>query len=178
MEMKDFLEAKALLGEGQGLSQYEQIKVNKMSRKPSGVAIAGLTIGCAGVVGVLATAILTPMYSNAKAKQAKQAADSAKEVSMAYISGIDKRLDNIGALLETEVNRRIAGDLNITNTINDTVSGSQQGQLSQSQQLSNEIALGVMTGEYERRPQRVALYRDQQACDCPQSGCGSFGCNR
>jgi hypothetical protein len=75
--------------------------------------------------------------------------------------------------MATERQERINGDLNITNTINDTVSGSQQG--SQSQQLSNEIAFGLMTGRYSENPQRVALYQDARPCNCPASGCGCNG---
>ena len=166
METKDYLEAKALLGENQGLSQYEQIKVGHMNRRASGTAIAGLCVG----IGAAVAAVGVGAWATAKASEARRVAAAKNEGTEALLNRLAVQYDQYMAVERQE---RIAGDLNITNTINDTVSGSQQGQLSQSQQLSNEIALGVMTGEYERRPQRVALYRDQQACDCPASnGCG------
>ena len=168
MEMKDFLEAKALLGDNQGLSQYEQIKVGRMNKKASGTAIAGLVVG----VGAAVAAIGVGAWATAKASEARRVAIAKNEGTEALLNRLAVQYDQYMA---TERQERINGDLNITNTINDTVSGSQQGQLSQSQQLSNEIALGMMTGEYERRPRRVTLYRDATPCNCPASGCGCNG---
>ena len=157
MEAKDLLEAKAIWGENKGLSQYEQIKVNKMQQHAGGVAIGALCVGIGGTIVGVAGAL----WAGAKAQ-------NAKETSRALIAGVDKQIDKIGTLLETEVNRRISGDITLNQTITDTISGQQT--TSQNQQLNNDLTLGLMTGEYERRPQRVALYRDQQACDCPASG--------
>lgn len=78
-------------------------------------------------------------------------------------------LDRIARQLERETDARVSGDLNITNTINDTVSGSQQGTLSQSQQLSNDIALGLMTGKYSENPIKVVRVSGQRECGC--DGC-------
>ena len=69
---------------------------------------------------------------------------------------------------------RIEGDKTLSISINDTVSGSQQGTLTQSQQLSNEISLGLMTGKYSENPQKVMLYSAPQPCGCPNS-CGCNG---
>lgn len=174
MELNDLIAMKEV---NKGLSPYEQVKLDYMSSKhrTSGTAIAGLVLGTVGAAVGIGAWIFAPMYGASKSNQAKEAATSAKEVAMAYISGIDKRLDNIGALLENEVSRRIAGDQTITQTITDTVSGSQQGTLSQSQQLSNELTFGLMTGRYSENPQRVALYQDAKPCPCPVGGCGCNG---
>lgn len=174
MELNDLIAMKEV---NKGLSPYESVKLDYMSSKhrTSGTAIAGLVLGTVGAAVGIGAWIFAPMYGASKSNQAKEAATSAKEVAMAYISGIDKRLDNIGALLENEVSRRIAGDQTITQTITDTVSGSQQGTLSQSQQLSNELTFGLMTGRYSENPQRVALYQDAKPCPCPVGGCGCNG---
>ena len=162
MEMKDYLEAKAILGgNDHGLSQYEQIKVTNMNKKASGTAIAGLVVGVAGVVGVVGVAA----YAHARASEARR-------VAAAENAGTAALLRSVTEQVVRDHNESISRDLNITNTITDTQSGQQA--TTQSQQLSNELTLGLMTGEYERRPQRVALYRDQQACDCP----GGCGCGR
>lgn len=162
MEMKDYLEAKAILGgNDHGLSQYEQIKVTNMNKKASGTAIAGLVVGVGAVVGVVGVAA----YAHARASEARR-------VAAAENAGTAALLRSVTEQVVRDHNESISRDLNITNTITDTQSGQQA--TSQSQQLSNELTLGLMTGEYERRPQRVALYRDQQACDCP----GGCGCGR
>jgi hypothetical protein len=161
MEYKDLLEAKALLNnDGHGLSQYEQIKVGNMQRKTSGTAIAGLCVGIGAAVATVGVAA----WATAKAGEARR-------VASAENAGTAALLNRVARQFEIEHSERVNGDITLNQTITDTISGQQS--TTQSQQLSNEIALGVMTGEYERRPQRVALYRDQQACDCPGScGCG------
>ena len=182
LEMNDLMALKSMGGES--LTPYEQYMVGyKQSKRPSGVAIAGLVLGTVGVVAGATAWIFSPSYTNAKAGQAKEAAQSAKEVAMAYINGIDKRLDNIGQLLEAEVTRRISGDQTITQTITDTISGQQSSQLTATQQAelaasqvaTQQVMTGLMTGRYSENPQRVALYRDAQACGCPASGCGCNG---
>ena len=168
MEAKDYLEAKVLFGENQGLSQYEQIKVGHMNKKASGTAIAGLCVG----IGAAVAAVGVGAWATAKASEARRVASAKNEGTEALLNRLAVQYDQYMA---TERQERINGDLNITNTINDTVSGSQQGQLSQSQQLSNEIALGVMTGRYVEKPQPVALYQDARPCPCPAGGCGCNG---
>ena len=162
MEYKDLMEAKALLGgNDRGLSQYETIKVGHMNKKASGTAIGALCVGVGAAVGVVGVAA----WATAKASEARR-------VASAENAGTAALLRQVTEQVVRDHNESISRDLNITNTITDTQSGQQA--TTQSQQLSNEIALGVMTGEYERRPQRVALYRDQQPCDCP-GGCGCNG---
>ena len=124
LEMQDLMALKSMGNEG-GMTPYEQYMVGyKQSKRPSGVAIAGLTVASVAAAAGVTAWIFGGTYANAKAKEAKEAAQSAKELSMAYYAGVDKRLDNIGALLESEVNRRIQGDVNITD-----VAGHQRGEL-------------------------------------------------
>lgn len=183
LEMNDLMALKSMGGES--LTPYEQVKLDYMQSKhhTSGIGVAGLVLGTVGTAAAIGAWIFAPMYGSAKANQAKEAAQSAKEVTMAYINGIDKRLDNIGQLLEAEVTRRISGDQTITQTITDTISGQQSSQLTANQQAelaasqvaTQQVMTGLMTGRYSENPQRVALYRDATPCPCPAGGCGCNG---
>lgn len=175
MELNDLIALKNLGKEG--LSPYEQVKLDYMSSKhrTSGTAIAGLVLGTVGAAVGVGAWIFGPAYANAKSNQAKEAAHSAKELAAVQIAASQRQIDQLTSLFASERQERIAGDLNITQTITDTVSGSQQGTLTQSQQLSNELTLGLMTGRYSENPQRVALYQDAKPCPCPVGGCGCNG---
>lgn len=183
LEMNDLMALKSMGGDS--LTPYEQVKLDYMQSRhhTSGIGVAGLVLGTVGTAAAIGAWIFAPLYGNAKANQAKEAAQSAKDVAMAYISGIDKRLDNIGQLLEAEVTRRISGDQTITQTITDTISGQQSSQLTANQQAelaasqvaTQQVMTGLMTGRYSENPQRVALYRDATPCPCPAGGCGCNG---
>lgn len=175
MEMDDYFKMKMLGSEG--MTPYEQMKIGYMqSKRPSNTSIASVTIASGSLLVGVGAWLFAGLYGNAKAKEAKETANSAKELTMAYVSGIDKRLDNIGALLESEVTRRIQGDQTITQTITDTVSGSQSGHLSASQIATNEataqIVAGVMTGKYAETPQKVELLTPAKPFQCGCNQCG------
>lgn len=145
-----------------GMTPYENyMMAHKESRRANGVGITGLVLGG---VGLLA-AVTGWVYAGSQAKKAQ-------EVATAQNNGTNALLNQTALLLAEERRERVNGDINLTNTVNDTVSGSQQGTLSQSQQLSNELTFGLMTGRYSENPQRVALYQDARPCACPASGCG------
>ena len=179
LEMNDLMALKSLEN---GLSPYEQIKTQNMAAKShtGGVAIAGLTVGVVGAVAGITAWIFGPMYGNAKANQAREAAIAAKEQANLLAAGTQRQLDQLTNLFAAERNERIAGDVNITTTISDTLSGQQSGTLTATQQAelsqAQQLMFGLSTGEYSRNPQRVALYRDATPCPCPASGCGC-GCN-
>lgn len=177
--MQDLMALKSM-GNSGGLSPYEQVKLDYMqSKKPSGVAIAGLTVGSVAAAAGITAWIFSGVYSNAKAKEAKEAANTAKEVAMAYYAGVDKRLDNIGALLESEVNRRIQGDVNITQSVADTISGQQSTSQSQNTVAENsayatamnQIVSDRLTGRSSLDAQPVCIYSAPQPCGCPGCGC-------
>lgn len=166
------------------MTPYEAYMVaHKESKKPSGVAITGLVLGGAAVVIGATGWIFSGMQANAKGKEAKEAAQAAKELAMAYYTGVDKRIDNIGALLESEVTRRINGDQTITQTITDTISGqqsaAQSAQVSQTtavdqtvQQIMTQTLSDAITGKSAMQPQPVYIYSAPQPCNCPGCGCG------
>ena len=161
LEINDLMALQSM--DKSSMTPYEQFKVQSIQARnhTSGIGIAGLAVG----IGAGVAAIGGWMWAGSQAK-------NAKEVAIAKNDGLRDLVTTIAGSLAAERNERINGDLNITNTINDTVSGSQQGSLSQSQQLSNDIALGLMTGKYSENPQKVELYSPAQPFQC---GCGCNG---
>lgn len=160
LEMNDLMMLRGMNKEG--MTPYEQFKIGHIqSKRASGTAIAGLTVG----VGAAVLAVGAAAWAGSRAQ-------NAKDVAIAKNDGLKDLVQTLAGTLAAERNERINGDLNITTTINDTVSGSQQGTLTQSQMLSNELTFGLMTGRYSENPQRVALYQDAKPCACPASGCG------
>lgn len=161
----------------EGLSPYEQYKVGHMQAKShtGGVAVTGLVTGIVGTVAGVTAWIFGSAYANAKANQAKEAAQSAKELANVQIAASQRQIDQLTNLFAAERGERIAGDLNITTTISDTLSGQQSGTLTATQQAelsqAQQLMFGLSTGEYSRNPQKVTLYQDAVACPC------ACGCN-
>jgi hypothetical protein len=168
-----------------GMSPYEQFKVGNMQQRShtSGIGVTGLVLGTVGTALAVGAWIFGPIYGNSRANQAREAAQAAKETATLLASGTQRQLDQLTNLFAAERQERISGDINLTATINDSVQGSQQGQLTATQQAelaasqvaTQQVMTGLMTGRYSENPQRVALYRDATPCACPASGCGC-GC--
>ena len=177
----------------EGLSPYEQVKLDHMTAKShtGGVAVAGLVTGVAGVTIAATAWLFGGMYSNAKAKEAKETAQSAKEISAAQYQAAlqlmnaqnqntNATLDRVVRALERETDARTSGDQTITQTITDTVSGSQQSALTAQQAAELSSVNSVMqttfsdfvTGRASLNPTPVSLYSAPQPCACPASGCG------
>lgn len=179
MEMNDFMTLKAL--EKDGMSPYEQYKVGFMQTKghTSGTAIAGLVLGTVGAAAAVGAWIFGPTYANAKANQAKEVAIAAKELANVQIAASQRQLDQLASLLGAERSERLQGDYTISQTINDTVSGSQQGTLTAQQAAELSAVNSVMqqtysdfvTGRASLNPTPVSLYSAPQPCACPGCGC-------
>ena len=191
--MNDYLTMKAL--NENGLSPYEQYKVGFMQTKQhtSGIGVAGLVTGVVGAVAGITAWIFAPTYANAKASQAREVAVAAKEISNAqYNSALqlmnqqnantNATLDRLINTVATERAERIAGDVTLTNTVNDSVQGSQQGtltaqqaaELSAVQSVMNQTYADFVTGRASLNPTPVSLYSAPQPCSCPNS-CGCNG---
>lgn len=124
----------ALKGLESGMSPYEQVKIGYMqSKRPSGVGITGLVLGTVGVAAAIGAWIYGPTYAKAQAARAREAAANAKDVASLLAQSNQRQLDQLTSLLSSERQERIAGDINLTNTVNDSVSGSQQGTLTAQQ---------------------------------------------
>jgi hypothetical protein len=181
MEMNDYLSMKAL--EKDGLSPYEQYKVGFLQTKghTGGVAIAGLVLGTVGAAAAVGAWIFGPTYANAKAGQAKEAAQSAKELAAVQIAASQRQIDQLTALFAAERNERINGDFTLNQTITDTVSGQQASTLTAQQAAELSAVNSVMqqtysdfvTGRASLNPTPVSIYQAPIACPCP----GSCGCN-
>lgn len=175
-----------------GMTPYENyMMAHKEGKRTNGVGITGLVLGSAGLLAGIGAWIFAPTYANAKANAAKEAANGAANLANAkydallalYTQGqanTNATIDRLASTLAAERTERIAGDVTLTNTVNDSVSGSQQGtltaqqaaELSAIQTATNTVTAGLMTGQYSKNPQKVALYRDATPCGCPATGCG------
>ena len=174
-----------------GLSPYEQFDMARhQAKKPSGVAIAGLTVASVGAAAAIGAWIFGPLYGNAKAGQAKEAAQSAKELAAAQYQAAlqllqtqnqntQATIDRLIGTVAAERNERIAGDLNITTTINDTQSGQQAASQSQTTAVDNAVSqvmsqtfADAITGRSSLNATPVQIYSAPQPCGCPGCGCG------
>jgi len=181
LEMNDLMMLRGMDSK-EGLSPYEQVKLDYMSNKnhTSGIGVAGLVLGTVGTAVGVGAWLFGGMYGNAKANQAKEVALAAKEIATLQNNATQRQLDQLTNLFAAERQERIAGDQTITQTVNDTVSGSQQGTLSAQQAAELSAVNSVMTKTYEDfvtgraslNPTPVSLYSAPQPCACPASGCG------
>lgn len=180
--MNDYLSLKAM--ENHGLSPYEQVKLDHMTARnhTSGIGVAGLVLGTVGTAAAIGAWVFAPMYGNAKANQAKEVAVAAKEIAALQNGATQRQLDQLTNLLAAERSERLQGDYTISQTITDTVSGSQQGTLTaqQAAELSavnsvmNQTYSDFVTGRASLNPTPVSLYSAPQPCACPNS-CGCNG---
>ena len=180
LEMQDLMALKSMGSEG-GMSPYEQVKVGYMQSRhhTSGVGVAGLVLGVTGTVAAVGAWIFGPMYGNAKANQAKEVAIAAKEIAAMQNGATQRQLDQLINLFAAERQERITGDQTITQTITDTVSGSQQSSLTAQQAADLSAVNSVMTKTYEDfvtgraslNPTPVSIYSAPQPCPCPGCGC-------
>ena len=179
MEMDDLLKMK-MLGEN-GLSPYEQYKVGYMLSKShtSGIGVAGLVLGTVGTAAAIGAWIFGPTYANAKSNQAKEAAIAAKEIANVQNQNLRDIIGTLANTVAAERAERIAGDVTLTNTVNDSVSGSQQGSLTAQQAAELSAVNSVMqqtysdfvTGRASLNPTPVSLYSAPAPCGCPGCGC-------
>ncbi len=198
LEMQDLMALKSMGNEREGMTPYEQFEqARQQAKKPSGVAIAGLTVASVGAAAAIGAWIFGPLYGNAKAGQAKEAAQAANEqAALQYQAALNllnqqsantnATLDRVIRGLERETDARVSGDVTLNQTITDTVSGQQastltaqqQAELAASQatqQVMTQAYSDFVTGRASLNPTPVSLYSSPQPCNCPMSGCGCNG---
>ncbi len=153
-----------------GLSPYETFMISeKQGRRTNGVGITGLVLGSVGAAAAIGAWIFAPIYANSRAK-------AAQDIAAAQNAGTANLLNNVASLLAAERQERVAGDLNITTTINDSVSGSQQGSInaqienSAMAQATTQLLTQSLLGNLSENAQKVQIYSAPQPCGCP---CGS-----
>ena len=150
-------------------SPYEQVKIGYMqNKKASGTAIAGLAVG----IGAGVAAVGGWLWAGSQAK-------AAKDLAIAKNDGLRDLVTTLAGTVAAERAERIAGDVTLTNTVNDSVSGSQQGTLTAQQAAELSAVNSVMqqtysdfvTGRASLNPTPVSLYSSPQPCNCPGCGC-------
>ena len=156
-----------------GLSPYETFMMNeKTSKRPSGVAVTGLVLGSVATALTVGSWIFGPIFANAKANGVRDLANARYDANNAQIGAI-------ASLLNTERAERVQGDINLTATINDSVSGQQASTLTAQQAAELSSVNSVMqqtysdfvTGRASLNPTPVSLYSAPAPCGCP--GCGN-----
>ena len=161
LDINDVMALKGL--EKDGNSSFENYMVaHKEGKRANGVGITGLVLGSVGLL----TGVTAWIFGGMQAKKAQ-------EVATAQNNGTSALLGQMANLLAEERRERVNGDINLTTTINDTVSGQQSGTIAN--QIENsataQVLAGLMTGEYQASPKRVSLWQEGP-CNCPASGCG------
>lgn len=190
LELQDLMALQSMDKKSE-LTPYEQYKVGYMqSKKPSGVAIAGLTVGSVAVVAGVTAWIFGGMQASAKGKEAKEAAYAAKEVAATQYSAAlqlmnqqnqntQANLDRLISTVAAERAERIAGDVTMSQSITDTISGQQSAAQSQATSVENsayatamnQIVSDRLTGRSSLDAQPVCIYSAPQPCSCPGCGC-------
>jgi len=174
LEMNDLMMLKSM--GGHDMTPYEQFKTQHIQAKEhtGGVAITGMVTGIAGLVIGGTAWLFSGLYSNAKGKEAKEAAYAAKEIAAAKFDAVGTQLAQLTNLFAAERQERIEGDRTLSISINDTVSGQQSGQLTASQIATNEataqVMAGLMTGQYSQNPVKVVRVSGQRECGCDSCG--------
>lgn len=181
LEMQDLMALKSMGGDG--LSPYEQYKVGYMqSKKPSGVAIAGLTVASVAAAAGITAWIFGGMQASAKGKEAKEAANAAKEIAAVQNHATQRQLDQLTTLLGAERNERLQGQITLSQSITDSISGQQSGSQTTSQSQTSAIDTTVqnimqqtlsdaITGKSSLNPTPVTIFSAPQPCACPGCGC-------
>jgi len=194
LDVNDLALLKSMNGGGE-MTPYESVKLDHLAAKShtSGVAVAGLVTGVVGVTIGATAWLFGGMFSNAKANQAKEVAQAAKEqAATQYTAALqlmnsqnantNATLDRVVRALERETDARVSGDVTLNQTITDTVSGQQastltaqqQAELAASQatqQVMTQTYSDFVTGRASLNPTPVSLYSAPQPCACPGCGC-------
>lgn len=195
MDINDLMTLKAL-DKDNAMTPYQQYMVGYKQQKShtSGVGVAGLVLGTVGTAAAIGAWIFAPLYASSKSSQAREVARGAKELAgVQYTAALqlmnqqnantNATIDRLIGTMAAERSERIAGDYSITQTVNDTVSGSQQGTLTAqqaaelaasqaTQQVMTQTFADAITGRSSLNATPVQIYSAPQPCGCPMTGCG------
>ena len=92
LEINDLMALQSM--DKSSMTPYEQYKVGYMQQKhhTSGIGVAGLVLGTVGTAAAVGAWIFGPMYGNAKANQAREVANSAKELANVQIAASQRQI--------------------------------------------------------------------------------------
>lgn len=195
MDINDLMTLKAL-DKDNAMTPYQQYMVGYKQQKShtSGVGVAGLVLGTVGTAAAIGAWIFAPLYASSKSSQAREVARGAKELAgVQYTAALqlmnqqnantNATIDRLIGTMAAERSECIAGDYSITQTVTDTVSGSQQGTLTAqqaaelaasqaTQQVMTQTFADAITGRSSLNATPVQIYSAPQPCGCPMTGCG------
>lgn len=155
-----------------GLSPYESFMMSeKVNRRSSGNAVAGLVLGSVGTALAVGAWIFGPIFGNAKA-------NGVRDLASAQFAANNQQIAALTGLLSTERAERVAQGTTISQTITDSISGQQSStltaqqaaELSSIQSLQQTLLTDAVTGRSSLNPTPVSIYSAPQPCGCP-GGC-------
>ena len=164
--------AEEMMNHWGGLSPYESFMVSeKVNRRSSGNAVAGLVLGSVGTALAVGAWIFGPIIGNSKANGVRDLANAQFAANNAQIAALSN-------LLGTERAERVAQGVTLTQTVNDTVSGQQASTLTAQQAAELSAVNSVMqqtfadavTGKSSLNPTPVTIYSAPAPCGCPCNG--------
>ena len=154
-----------------GFSAYEDYKVSDMiSRRANGSTVTALVLGSVGLAAGLGAWVFGPVIAN-------QRANGLRDLANAQFNANNQQIATLASLLGTERAERVAQGITLSNTVNDSVSGSQQGTLTAQQAAELSAVNSVMqqtfadavTGKSSLNPTPVTIYSAPAPCGCPGS---------
>ena len=155
-----------------GLSPYEAMKLDNMaSRRPNGAAVTGIVLGSVGLAAGIGAWIFAPIFANAKS-------NGIRDLANAQFAANNQQIASLANLLGTERAERVAQGVTISQSITDSISGSQSSNLTAQQAAELSSVQSVMqqtysdfvTGRASLNPTPVSIYSAPAPCGCP-------GCN-
>ena len=155
-----------------GLSPYESwMMTEKSSRRASGTAIAGVTIASVAAALGIGAWVFGPVLANQKANGVRDLATAQYAANNAQIAALTN-------LLGTERAERVAQGTTISQSITDSISGTQSSQLtaqqaaelSSIQSLQQTLLNDAVTGRSSLNPTPVTIYSAPSPCGCPCNG--------
>lgn len=158
-----------------GFTPYESFMVSeKVNRRSSGNAVAGLVLGSVGTALAVGAWIFGPIISGNRSRGVEKLV----EVSNANTNNTLNRLAN---LLDLERSERVAQGVTMSQSITDSISGQQQGTQAQTTSVENSAMAAATTqlltqsllGNLSENAQKVQIYSAPQPCACPGCGCGA-----
>lgn len=166
-----------------GLSPFESyLMAEKSSKRASGTAIAGITVASVAAAAAIGAWIYGGTYAAARANAAANIANANHTNTLALMTQAQANqnatIDRIITALNRETDARAAGDVTLTNTVTDSLSGQQASnltaqqasELSAVQSVQTTLLTDAITGRSSLNPTPVSLYSSPQPCNCP-------GCN-
>ena len=151
-----------------GLSPFESFLIaDKSSKRPSGAAVAGLVLGSVGAAAAIGAWIFGPVIAGQRAKGIERQIDITN-------ANTNYTLNRLATLLDQERGERVAQGTTISQSITDSISGSQSStltaqqaaELSSIQSVQQNLLNQAVLGNLSQAPQKVAIYQDATPCGC------------